>query len=186
MKHEIKYHIIWTHLNSDVALWTSPRNGRRGEGRRSRLQCWIKKGGAVWVLEELLHPVARSAVDLWRIENYCIWIEPVTKTNGWCRDELIFMDERIRQPLLPLIIGIHEQRCIARHFNSIAANQTVARLHQWRRALKLRVYLVNKYLFFSSPMRKPASASAFNRFPLPASFPVTSYSLTKAYNIEHG
>ncbi len=35
-------------------------------------------------------------------------------------------------------------------------------------------------LFFSTPIRNAPSASAARRLPLPASFPVTAYSLTKA------
>lgn len=38
-------------------------------------------------------------------------------------------------------------------------------------------------LFFSSPIRNPASASAAKKLPVPASFPVTAYSLTKAWNV---
>jgi len=35
-------------------------------------------------------------------------------------------------------------------------------------------------LFFSRPMRNAASAREARRLPVPASFPVTAYSLTKA------
>jgi hypothetical protein len=38
----------------------------------------------------------------------------------------------------------------------------------------------NKNLFFSSPIRKAASANDAKRVPLPASFCHTAYSLTKA------
>lgn len=40
-----------------------------------------------------------------------------------------------------------------------------------------------KDLFFSRPIRNAASASAAKRLPVPASFPVTAYSLTKAWNV---
>jgi hypothetical protein len=39
------------------------------------------------------------------------------------------------------------------------------------------------HLFFSSPVRKAASASEARRLPLPASLLQTAYSLTKAYPI---
>lgn len=42
--------------------------------------------------------------------------------------------------------------------------------------------LVSKNLFFSIPIRNPASASDANKLPCPASFPVTAYSLTNACN----
>ena len=37
-----------------------------------------------------------------------------------------------------------------------------------------------EYLFFSNPIRNAASANAARRLPVPASFPVTAYSLTNA------
>lgn len=38
-------------------------------------------------------------------------------------------------------------------------------------------------LFFSNPIRNPASANAARKLPVPASFPVTAYSLTKAWSV---
>lgn len=46
-----------------------------------------------------------------------------------------------------------------------------------------QIFVKLQNLFFSSPIRNPASANAAKRLPAPASFPVTAYSLTKAWSI---
>lgn len=52
---------------------------------------------------------------------------------------------------------------------------------EFRNTRENKVSIEKLYLFLSNPIRNPASPSAARKLPLPASFPVTAYSLTKAW-----
>lgn len=67
-----------------------------------------------------------------------------------------------------------EKGGIMSNFHSLKKSQVHQKILQDARSK------ITANLFFSTPIRNAASASAAKKLPVPASFPVTAYSLMKA------